>query len=163
MNILALEIHAAIAKAKAANMEPAFRLNGTSDIVWEKKSFKVLDWVAARLGVSQTVRLSTIPALFRGVQFYDYTKIPGRTPPEHYHLTFSESEINAKDVASEMRRGINIASVFPAKDMPKRHLGRKVIDGDEHDFRPSDPGGVVIGLKIKGPKGRADKTGFTHA
>lgn len=161
MNILVLEILVAIEKAKAEKMEPAFRLNGTSDIVWEKRPFMLLPWVAEKF--NREVGYATVFELFPKVQFYDYTKIPKRTPPKNYHLTFSESEINAAEVASEMARGLNIASVFPYKSVPKEHLGRPVIDGDEHDFRPADKKGVVVGLKVKGQFGRADDTGFTHA
>jgi hypothetical protein len=162
-NILALEIHAALKVAEIAKMEPAFRLNGTSDIVYEKKKFELYPWVAAKIGRSHQNRLGTIIELFSEVQFYDYTKIAGRTPPANYHLTFSESEINADDVQKEMARGLNIASVFPKKSVPDTHLGRPVIDGDEHDYRPNDPVGVVVGLKVKGKFGLADATGFAHA
>lgn len=166
MNILALEITVAVAKAKASNMEPSFRLNGTSDIAYEVKKFTPYPWVLEKIGYRDfdaPFKISIID-LFPEVQFYDYTKIPNR-PLRHtpnYHITFSESEINARHVLSEIARGRNIASVFPAKSVPKVHLGLPVIDGDEHDFRPVDPQGVVIGLKIKGTKGKADATGFTH-
>lgn len=163
-NILALEIHTAIQKAKAAKMEPAFRLNGTSDIAYEIKTFTPYPWVLEKIGKTVTSKtgMVTIIKLFEGVSFYDYTKIPRRNPPANYHLTFSESEINAEHVQAEIARGRNIASVFPAKHVPKVHLGLPVIDGDEHDYRPADAHGVVVGLKIKGAKGKADVTGFTH-
>ena len=159
-NILALEIHAALAVAKKADMDPAFRLNGTSDIAYEIKKFELWDWVAEKIG--KTAGKHTIVGLFDDVQFYDYTKIPGRNTPANYHITFSESEINAKHVAAEIARGRNIASVFPRKSVPLMHLGLPVIDGDEHDYRPADKGQVVVGLKVKGTKGLADTTGFTH-
>jgi hypothetical protein len=162
-NILALEIHAALAKAKDADMEPAFRLNGTSDIPYEIKKFRLFPWVAKKIGRKHKADMGTIIELFDKVQFYDYTKIPKRNPPSNYHLTFSESEINAAHVQEEIKRGRNIASVFPRKAVPESHLGLPVIDGDEHDYRVADPQGVVVGLKVKGTKGFADKTGFTHA
>lgn len=162
MNILALEIAAALKEAEKAKMEPSFRLNGTSDIVYEKKRFNLLPWVATKIGRSAEGKVSIID-LFSEVRFYDYTKIPKRTPPKNYHLTFSESEINADEVATEMARGLNIASVFPAKKVPETHLGRTVIDGDETDVRFLDPEGVVVGLRIKGSRGKADQTGFTHS
>jgi hypothetical protein len=160
-NILALEIAKAVEVATKADMEPAFRLNGTSDIAYEIKTFTPYDWVAEKLGKPATK--TTIIDLFKDVQFYDYTKIPGRRPPANYHLTFSESEINAEHVKAEIAYGRNIASVFPRKSVPTLHLGLPVIDGDEHDYRPADPQGVVVGLKVKGSKGLADTTGFTHA
>jgi hypothetical protein len=161
-NILALEIHKALADAEKAKMDPSFRLNGTSDIPYEIKKFKLYDWVSDKIG-RKAKGLTTIIDLFKDVQFYDYTKIPGRNPPKNYHLTFSESEINSAHVAAEIKRGRNIASVFPRKNVPDTHLGLPVIDGDEHDYRPADAQGVVVGLKVKGTKGFADKTGFTHA
>jgi hypothetical protein len=155
MNILALEIQAHIKAAARKGMKPGFRLNGTSDIVWEKKKFILFPEVSTEIGR----HADTIISLFPDASFYDYTKIPGRTPPSNYHLTFSESEINGADVAAEMARGLNIASVF-FHDLPATHLGRSVIDGDEHDYRPADPHGVIVGLKAKGVKGKADRSGF---
>lgn len=163
-NILTLEIAAAVKKADAANMEPSFRLNGTSDIAYEIKTFRPYPWVLEKIGKTVTSKtgLVSIIALFKEVQFYDYTKIPGRRTPPNYHITFSESEINAAHVAREIAAGRNIASVFPSKSVPDTHLGMPVIDGDESDVRFLDPQGVVVGLKIKGAKGKADATGFTH-
>lgn len=163
MNILALEIAKALEQADKAEMLPSFRLNGTSDIMYERKKFTLYPWVAQKIGRTWSNGMKgTIIDLFPEVQFYDYTKIPGRTPPSNYHITFSESEINATHVRAEIARGRNIASVFPRKSVPKVHLGLPVIDGDETDVRFLDPQGVVVGLKIKGPKGLADATGFTH-
>src|SRR5687767_6203616 len=99
-NILALEISKALDEAKTAKMEPSFRLNGTSDIPYEIKKFKLYDWVAEKIG-RKAKGMTTIIDLFKDVQFYDYTKIPKRNPPNNYHLTFSESEINAGHVADE--------------------------------------------------------------
>lgn len=162
MNILALEIALHIELAKAQNMEPAIRLNGTSDIVWEKKKFILFQDVAEALGRSAP----TIISLFPTTQFYDYTAIPGRAPMENYHLTFSMKEQNEYDTIAAVRAGLNIAVVFERKlpevfEIDGRIL--QVIDGDEHDFRPVDPKGVVVGLKVKGVKGKADKSGFVKA
>lgn len=156
-NILALELLSHVRKAKRKGMLPGARLNGTSDIVWEKKKFILFPEVAAELGRSG----SNIIDLFPEISFYDYTKIPGRVPPAHYHLTFSESEVNGALVAAEMARGLNIASVF-FDELPATHLGRQVVNGDEHDFRPVDPAGVVVGLKAKGTKGKVDRSGFVQ-
>jgi hypothetical protein len=157
MNILVLELLAHVRAAKRKGMKPGARLNGTSDIVWEKKRFILFPEVAAQLGRSG----DNIIDLFPEMSFYDYTKIPGRTSPANYHLTFSESETNSVEVAREMARGMNIASVFVG-GLPGNHLGRTVIDGDEHDYRPADPARVVVGLKVKGVKGKADRSGFVQ-
>jgi hypothetical protein len=157
MNILALELAAHERAAARKDMKAGCRLNGTSDIVWEKKKFILFPQVEAELGR----RADNIIDLFPNVSFYDYTKIPGRTPSANYHLTFSESEVNGALVALEAARGMNIASVFFG-GLPETHLGRPVIDGDQHDFRPADPLGVVVGLKAKGVKGKADRSGFVQ-
>lgn len=157
LNLLALEIASHEKGAARRGMTPAIRLNGTSDIVWEKKKFILFPDVAEAIGR----RADNIVDLFPNVQFYDYTKIPKRTPPANYHLTFSESEINANDVAAEMARGMNIAAVF-FDDLPETHLGREVVDGDETDYRPADPKGVVVGLKVKGVSGKEDRSGFVQ-
>lgn len=145
MTQLVKEIAALERKAKRENMEPAVRLNGTSDIVWERKK----------------VNGKTLMELFPDVQFYDYTKLP-RDPeglPSNYHLTVSLSESNQDKIAKALDWGYNVAVVFENK-LPEEYLGRPVIDGDEHDFRPIDPKGCIVGLVVKGTKGKADDSGF---
>lgn len=165
MNILVLEIAGHIIAAKKKNFEPAFRLNGTSDIVWERKKFIL--WpetieILEKSGIVIDLANKNVIGLFPTTSFYDYTAIAGRTPGKNYHLTFSLKEQNVNDVLLEMKRGLNIAAVFPTKDLPETLFGRKVIDGDEHDYRPADPIGIVVGLKAKGAKGKADTSGFIY-
>lgn len=160
LNLLALEMSAAIKKAHASNMEPAFRLNGTSDVVWERKQFTLFPDVALKIGRGVGGSKIDIISLFSDVSVYDYTKIAGRTPPSNYFLIFSESENNGKEVEAELARGSNIAVVFTG-GLPERYRGRPVIDGDVHDYRPADPAGVVVGLKVKG-RGRGETTGFVR-
>ena len=164
MNILVLEIAEHLVAAEKANMEPAIRLNGTSDIVWEKKKFILFPEVSAML---PEIMGANIIALFPAISFYDYTAIPGRTPPENYDLTFSAKENNQADVLKELDRGRNIAMVFFGGKMPAQlTLGRHdlaVIDGDEHDYRPVDPRSVIVGLKAKGSLGKRDTSGFVHS
>lgn len=112
------------------------RLNGTTDICWERHG---------------------VPQSFPELTFYDYTKIPNRKVPKNYHLTFSRSESNDSEVLSEMSRGTNVAIVF--KERPKKWMGRRVIDGDKHDFRFLDPKGIIVGLTAKG-KARYDTSNF---
>ena len=67
-------------KAKKLGIKAAVRLNGTSDIQWEKIKFKWFN------------KDQTIFDIFPNVQFYDYTKIPNRSNlPDNYDLTFSYS------------------------------------------------------------------------
>lgn len=137
-------------KAGKANLKPATRLNGTSDVAWEN------------------VKLNgkSIMETHPDHQFYDYTKRIERVRdyaagkmPSNYHLTFSRSENNDAEVAEALSLGVNVAVVFAGKTLPATYLGRPVINGDEHDARFLDPKGVVVGLKAKG-KARKDASGF---
>lgn len=135
-----LERHAA-----TLGMRPAVRLNGTSDIVWER--------VAPQLF-----------ATFPHVPYYDYTKIAARlsprwTLPRNYTLTFSRSETNERDALQVLADGGNVAVVF-APALPQSWRGYRVVDGDATDLRFLDPRGVVVGLKAKGRFGKVDATGF---
>lgn len=133
------DITKAIKQAERKGMTPVFRLNGTSDLAWEK------------YGIIQK---------FPNVQFYDYTKIPNRKVAHltNYHLTFSQADGNDADVAQAMANGMNVAVVF-RKALPLEYKGRVVADGDESDLRFLDPAGVIVGLKAKG-KARTDTSGF---
>ena len=124
--------------------KPAVRLNGTSDIVWER--------VAPELF-----------AEFPQVQFYDYTKLAGRfahSIPRNYHLTLSRSEANDAEVAETARAfpWVNVAVVFD-KALPAMYNQRPVIDGTLDDLRFLDPVGVVVGLLALG-RARKDASGF---
>lgn len=156
MNLLSLEIFAHITSADKQNYSPSIRLNGTSDIRYEATRFTLLPWVAAKIGYSGNLQKVTVFEIFKDVQFMDYTKLPNRkNVPDNYHLTFSMNETNQ---SFAKKQPYNIAVVFSGK-LPDTYLGREVIDGDEHDYRPQDPQGVVVGLKAKG-LGRKDTTGF---
>lgn len=126
-------------------VQPCVRLNGTSDIQYEK---------------------SGIMEQFPDVQFYDYTKIVKRAYaklPDNYHLTLSYSEADM-DYADSVHQavldtGVNMAVVFRDK-LPATFRGLRVIDGDKDDLRFLDPKGVVVGLVAKGKKAKQDKSGF---
>lgn len=161
LNLLALEISKHIQKARMLDLNPSVRLNGTSDICFEAKKFTLYPEVASKL-VEGNKLATNIIEMFPTVRFYDYTAIPNRRPPENYHLTFSMKENNDADVTIALRRGWNIAVVFPTSELPSEYLGFPVIDGDEHDYRPLDPTPCVVGLKAKGVAGRGDQTGFVQ-
>jgi len=118
----------------------AIRLNGTSDIPFEKIK---LD---NGLNIFET---------FPNVTFYDYTKNPKRFNkelPKNYHLTFSRSEDNDNDVDDVLAKGGNVAVVFGVKsveDLSTTYKGYPVINGDETDLRFLDEKNVVVGLKYK--------------
>jgi hypothetical protein len=160
--LLVFEIAALERKAKRLEMKPSIRLNATSDLPWELRKVNIS-------GVD-----IKIMDLFPDVQFYDYTKITKRAVahaegrmPDNYHLTFSRTEDNDDDVGKVIRAGGNVAAVFSVKRYKALDWGFMrlsdelvvVIDGDEHDYRPADPSGVVVALKAKGDA-RTDTSGF---
>jgi len=145
MHELVTEIQKTIKKAEKQGLIPVFRLNGTSDLAWEK--YEVM------------LSGKNIFQLFPQVQFYDYTKINNRKVSHipNYHLTFSKADGNDMDVRIALSNGMNVAAVF--HKVPETYLGRPVINGDETDLRFLDPKGVIVGLKAKG-KAKKDTTGF---
>ena len=141
---LRANIKLGIKQAEKKGLIPAFRLNGTSDLSWEKYE------VAEGKNIFQ---------MFPDVQFYDYTKVLGRKVSHiaNYHLTFSQADGNIEDVIKAKEAGMNIATVF--RTVPESHLGRTVVNGDETDLRFLDPKNVIVGLKAKG-KAKKDTSGF---
>jgi len=145
---LALEIGKLQRQAQAKGMKAAVRLNGTSDLPYER--YKIRDTG------------KNIMQLFPDVQFYDYTKlenrIVGQQLPANYHLTFSRAEDNDHKLEAVLEH--TSAAVVFSGELPETWRGYPVIDGDEHDARFTDAGaGVIIGLTAKG-KARHDASGF---
>lgn len=140
---LIADIELAIKQCAKKGLTPVFRLNGTSDISWEKYD---------------------IIQRFPNVQFYDYTKILGRKISHlpNYHLTFSAADGNDADVLKAIQQGYNVATVFGLKKsqpMPEIFNGRRVFNGDDSDLRFLDPKNVIVGLYAKG-KAKKDTSGF---
>ena len=135
---LEADINKGIKMAAKLGLTPVFRLNGTSDLSWEK------------YGIIEK---------FPTVQFYDYTKVLGRKTAHlpNYFLLFSKADGNDVDVAKAMAQGMNVAAVFDR--VPETYAGVEVIDADEHDLRFLDKKGVVAGLKAKG-RAKKDYSGF---
>jgi len=159
--ILYKEAIAARNKAEKQSMAIAFRFNATSDIKWENVK---LEFVGVRMSVIDVIK-SAVPA----AKFYDYTKLPNRTTPSFYSLTFSLSECNDQLAASEAIRGHNVAVVFDTKrgqPLPSQHTINgviiPVIDGDQTDYRPDDKQGVIVGLRAKGDA-IGDASGFVRS
>ncbi len=139
------DIKKAIRYAERQGLTPVFRLNGTSDLSWEK----------------YTINENNIFELFPTVQFYDYTKVLGRKVSKYknYHLTFSAADGNDADVALAMAQGMNVAVVFDK--LPDSYMGRPVFNADDTDLRFLDPRGVILGLKAKG-RAKKDTSGFVR-
>lgn len=143
---LNLEISKVRNKAERKGLIPAIRLNGTSDIPWEK------------YGIIQQ---------FPELQFYTYTKWPlharlkvGGGIPDNYHITYSWSDNPKSELYARQwyKAGYNTAVVFSGP-LPTSFMDIPVIDGDETDLRFLDPTPVIVGLKAKG-SAKQDTTGF---
>jgi len=150
---LVADIKLAIKQSAKLGLIPVFRLNGTSDLSFEKYSVTV-----------DGVDYANIFAAFPDVQFYDYTKILGRKVKgiPNYHLTFSAADGNDLDVLKAIQQGYNVATVFGIKKtepMPESYNGLPVFNGDDSDLRFLDPKGVIVGLYAKG-KAKKDTSGF---
>jgi hypothetical protein len=80
--------------------------------------------------------------------------------PENYHLTFSRSETNEREVVKVLMAGGNVSVVFERvskkiKTVPRTWHGFKVVNGDKTDLRFLEGRkgvdfGSVIGLHAKG-------------
>lgn len=157
-DLLYAELRHCRARAASIGRRLAVRLNGTSDVPWERLNPGMFD-------------------AFFDVQFYDYTKhvkrmssATGRAEPLpcNYHLTFSRSETNHADCLRVLESGHNVAAVFSTartKALPWSYDGYDVVDGDTDDLtfqraRRNHLGhGVWVGLRAKGPA-RRDDSGF---
>lgn len=130
------EIGNHVRRAKKRDSIPCIRLNGTSDIMWERLMPELFDF-------------------FHMVQFYDYTKFPvnlRNNLPNNYYLIRSHSESNHSQL-KEMLQVSNVAIVFNVKrgePLPSQYLGYHVIDGDITDLRFLEGTGFIVGLRAKG-------------
>lgn len=179
MAAVSSNIEAHIRRAARHGLSPAVRLNGTSDLPWE------------RLGAYPVIRGGvSYPNVYRAfpeVRFYDYTKWPrhlrgerkGGDLPANYALTFSLADGNSENAIRALRDGLNVAVVFSTRkgaalpDWWQLAAGdgrggvgdfiiANVVDGDRTDLRFLDPTGVVVGLRAKG-RAINDRSGFVRA
>lgn len=138
--LLAAEVEALTKKAKRLKMTTCIRLNGTSDILWERYT-----------------EFHELCTRYATVQFYDYTKCPVRHRlgrPANYHLTFSWSGGNDTECREALKLGVNVAvpylTALPLSDKFGAYgEAVPVVNGDESDLRFLDPPGVIVGLKNK--------------
>lgn len=126
--------------AAREGVKPALRLNGSSDVMWER--------VAPNL-------------LSGGAQAYDYTKIPleFRGDAPGYHLTYSvEGPQDMARAVEYLGAGHSIAVVVEKHQVEQMagtelYLGETTatfVNGDAHDLRFLDPPGSIVLLKPKG-------------
>jgi hypothetical protein len=168
MNRLARDIIKLDAQAARDGLRLCVRLNGSTDIVWERVSFQIDARTAKALPPSDYAgRVMTLPQLFPAIQFVEYTKNPTRLgkAPRNLDLTLSYSGANARACVDALLAGHNVAMVFHG-GLPASFAGFPVIDGDKHDLRHLDAkGGFIVGLSPKGRKAKRDTSGFvvTHS
>lgn len=154
LNDLVYSIKSVVRKAEKKGLTPLIRLNGTSDLLWEKIPVTL-----------NGIEYDSVMNAFPNVQFYDYTKIPNRKNiPSNYDLTFSYSGVKGFEKYNKMA-SVNpflsrIAVVFlKADNIPSTFLNREVINGDNSDVRHIDAKNSVIGLYAKG-KAKKENNGF---
>ena len=157
---LKAEIRLKELQAMALGKTCAIRLNGSTDILWER----YLDM-----------------AEFPNVQFYDYTKArhsSRKNLAPNYHLTFSlDEKPNSMAWATEwLDAGSSVAVVVAGEHGTKlaaakkaaKHIiangwrGYPVIDGDKNDARFEDKPGHWVALYAKGQEAQADTSGFVQ-
>jgi hypothetical protein len=133
------DIEKAVIQARKHGKVAVFRLNGTSDLSWEK-----YDMIPGQ----------NVFEVFPTVQFYDYTKVLGRKVAGYgnYHLTFSRAESNDADVQKALSAGMNVAAVY-------MKIPEGMYSADETDLRFLDPKVGVMALKAKG-RAKKDYSGF---
>lgn len=146
-NKLVDEVSRLRTKAFKNNQRLAVRLNGTSDIPFERHKY-----------------IQNIFPLFDDVQWYDYTAYsyderPAENLPVNYDLTFSRKEDNDAEVAKNLLKGRRIAAVFDHMPEPEFDNNLPVINGDLDDKRFLDPNPSIVALIEKG-RARQDDSGF---
>lgn len=142
---LAKEIIDLQAIAGRSGRSLAIRLNGTSDILWEREKLEDLDM--------------TLMEMFPTVQFYDYTKIPvgKRQLPANYHLTYSLADDNWEQAVDYLLAKQSVAGIVLEEEKWSHEawfgmgeIDVTVIDGDLHDLRFLDPPGSLVQIRPKG-------------
>lgn len=150
---LVADLEYLVRKQKRTGIKQAVRLNGTSDIQWERQPV-----------IRSDRQYPGIPQAFPELQFYDYTKIFTRLRAvesiANYVLTFSASEVTSDRLIKAVNKmQVNTAIVF--NSLPTEYLGIPVIDGTTHDMRFIDWPGKIVGLLPKG-KAKKDTSGFVR-
>ena len=142
-------------RAEKRGLKAAARLNGMSDLPWEK--------------IVNPETFQTVFEAFPNIQFYDYTPNFNRMMsfckglmPANYWLTFSrkETSINHMQCLAVLAAGGNVAVPFLTEDYPTEFYGRPTLDGTSSDLRFHDGRSHIVALCAKGRKAKQDRTGF---
>jgi len=122
-------------KSIKAGKMPLIRLNVLSDIPWE-------------------LIIPELFTIFPEVQFYDYTKVPGRVVPDNYDLTFSFSGTNRNvdDMDSEIQiHGRRVAVVFASSKIKELYeVQYEVAPGVQRTVRTPTRGTAKIHAEREG-------------
>jgi hypothetical protein len=177
-------------EAARQGLKLCVRLNGATDIAWERVAphvfrdnpdIQFVDYTKSLKRALQFCAANSEPEFIQGLGQWRAGKgaivtdwcnsreearlaFVAMRPafPRNYHLTFSRSETNEADCKEVLAAGGNVAVVF-AGPFPDEYLGAGLVSGDESDLRhldPRRPRGVIIGLSPKGLKAKRDKSGF---
>lgn len=151
MSLVEQDIVHAEKRAAKLGLTLVVRMNGTSDLPFEK----------IRVG-----QFRNIFERFPHIQFYDYTKIGYRALqqgkvgfPSNYHLTFSVSETNHATSRTLSLLGYNVTVVCAPEVKAWALTQENVVDGDETDLRFLDKKGSIVVLSAKG-RAKKDTSGF---
>ena len=148
-SILISDIEKIQRKAKKLGMGTAYRLNGTSDLEWN------------RILINGKSIFQLLPELV----WYDYTKNP-KIAETYRDMGLSCTlswypKLNSKSVCDHLDQGGNIAIAYHGRKLPDtQKIGDKlykVVDGDISDLRFLDGTGVVVGLRYKYATGKNSK------
>ena len=151
LRLILTEIAVYARQAFVSDMQFFPRLNGTTDILWERY-------------IDMDGLVKTFPGLGG---WYDYTKWGyntrvkkwkdlGHRFPKSYHLTFSVDEKLGSDKYARkwLEHGTGVAIVMTKANQQKlRTLSKRhpwIIDGDKTDFRFADPPSSLVTLHNKG-------------
>jgi hypothetical protein len=154
---LVKEIAAFVKRAERKGLTPCVRLNGTSDILWERQG------LTGKEPGSWPLPAYTIFDRFPRVQFYDYTKLPGRLLqanfPANYHLSLSWSGRNhtyqghVERIARASGAPLVVVTLrgFACDhDLLPQVGAHHIVNGDLNDLRFLDPPHSLVVLRAKG-------------
>ena len=148
-SILLADIEKIERKAKKQGMGTAYRLNGTSDLEWN------------RILINGKSIFELLPDLI----WYDYTKNP-KIAETYRKMGLSCTlswypKLDPESVCNHLDQGGNLAIAYHGKRLPDTQtIGDRVyrvIDGDISDLRFLDDQGVVVGLRYKYATGKNSK------
>ena len=135
------EVRAAWRKAERQGLRLAIRLNGTTDIAWHRVAPELLADVQSYGTVYEYTKRPKPDALRAGVDVtYSY---PGGDGVAAQRFLAAGSRV-AVVFATAKRDALPATWRAPWGDTIP------VIDGDAHEMRFTDPGGVIVGLRAKG-------------